>query len=129
MRGRSSKRRAPWRTDLPSTACSRARSKRPAFSRMLYSKAAGTSAWYHLFRTFRAAPVVERRVRDGHRAAHLVDRRPELGLFQRKGDLLVGVLALLHGTASFLGVKTVPDFPLQIVLGWGSLGHCDMRVV
>jgi hypothetical protein len=48
-------------------------------------------------------PSVERLLADPQLAADLGDRRPTLSLLQRKGDLLLGELRLLHPeNSSFL---------------------------
>src|SRR6185295_15365963 len=69
------------------------------------------------------APVVERGVRNAHLPADFFNRRPNLRLLQREGNLLFRVLAPLHGTPSFQRSKLCRIFHLTSVRnpGLGSI--------
>jgi hypothetical protein len=47
--------------------------------------------------TIKLLPAEKRLLRNPHSAKHLSHRRARLRLLQRVGDLLFGILALLHG--------------------------------
>ena len=75
-------------------------------------------------------PHVERRLADAHLAAHLVDARTQFVLLQRKGDLVLGELALPHDMLLALpGLRHAGRFCYQKVRNPGTGSRIAARLL